>query len=94
MADNDNLNQDQNQEQDPFAHPVKRTNWWLYIFGTMVMVGIIIWFFVDWSYKDRDKHDLPVTEEAYTPVPDTQATQTLPAVSVEGVEGGQPDSIQ
>lgn len=55
MAQNDNLNQDQNQGQDPFAHPIKNNNWWLYIFGGIVFVGLIIWFLIDWHYKDRPR---------------------------------------
>ena len=86
MADN-NKNQDQNQ--DPFAHPIKRNNWWLYIFGGMVIAGIIIWFFIDWSYKDRNREPEPVMEVTQTPAQDQQIEETLPAVTVEGEEGGQ-----
>lgn len=87
MADNDNMNQDQNQ--DPFAHPIKRNNWWLYIFGGMVIAGIIIWFFIDWSYKDRNREPAPVEVIQETPVQDQNETETLPPVTVEGT-----DSVQ
>ena len=80
----DNMNQDQNQ--DPFAHPIKKNNWWLYIFGTLVLIGIIIWFFVDWSYKDRNREpeQAPVEQIQETPVQDQAQQETLPAVTVEG----------
>ena len=85
MADNDNMNQDQNQ--DPFAHPIKRNNWWLYIFGGMVIAGIIIWFFIDWSYKDREREPAPVEEIQEVPLQDQTPEETLPTVTVEGEEG-------
>ena len=81
----DNTNQDQNQ--DPFAHPIKRNNWWLYIFGGMVIAGIIIWFFIDWSYKDRNREPAPVEELQEAPVTQEPQQETLPAVTVEGEEG-------
>ncbi|MCH5229331.1 MAG: hypothetical protein J1F12_04970 [Muribaculaceae bacterium] len=87
MADNDNMNQDPNQ--DPFAHPIKRNNWWLYIFGGMVIAGIIIWFFIDWSYKDRNREPAPVEEVTEIPAQDQNQEETLPTVTVEGEEGGQ-----
>lgn len=87
MADNDNMNQDQNQ--DPFAHPIKRNNWWLYIFGGMVIAGIIIWFFIDWSYKDRNREPEPVEQLQEVPVQNVNEQETLPTVTVEGEEGGQ-----
>lgn len=84
----DNMNQDPNQ--DPFAHPIKRNNWWLYIFGGMVIAGIIIWFFIDWSYKDRNKEPIPVEEQIQeVPAQDQSQQETLPTVTVEGEEGGQ-----
>ena len=83
----DNMNQDPNQ--DPFAHPIKKNNWWLYIFGGMVIAGIIIWFFIDWSYKDRNREPAPVEEIQQVPAQDQSQTETLPAVTVEGEEGGQ-----
>lgn len=87
MADN-NPNQDPNQ--DPFSHPIRRNNWWLYIFGGIVMAGIIIWFFIDWSYKDRNR-----TPEETIEMPETQVVEpaaqpevdTLPTVTVEGEAG-------
>lgn len=85
MADNDNLNK--NQEQDPFAHPIRRNNWWLYIFGGIIIAGVIIWFFIDWSYKNRhgEEKALEETEQVQniqqTPVMD----ETLPAVTVDTV---------
>ena len=45
----------ENQDQNPFGHPIKNNNWWLYIIGGLVIAGIIIWFFIDWSYKNRDR---------------------------------------
>ena len=86
MADN-NLNQDPNQ--GPFAHPIRRNNWWLYIIGGLVFVGIIIWFFVDWSYKNRDREPAPVEQTMETPVTDEVQEEQLPAITVDGVEGGQ-----
>lgn len=73
MADNNN----------PFDHPVKKNNWWLYILGGLCFAGLIIWFFIDWSYKDRDKTPEP-TEQVGAGV---QPTETLPDVTVEGEEG-------
>ena len=84
MADNDNMNQDQNQ--DPFAHPIKRNNWWLYIFGGLVLAGIIIWFFIDWAYKDRNREPEPVEQLQEVPVQDQAQQETLPTVTVEGEE--------
>ena len=81
----DNLNQDPNQ--DPFAHPIKRNNWWLYIFGGLVIAGIIIWFFIDWAYKDRNREPAPVEQIQEVPVQDQTPEETLPAVTVEGEEG-------
>lgn len=86
MADN-NINQDPNQ--DPFAHPIKKNNWWLYILGGLVLAGIIIWFFIDWSYKDRNREPAPVEQIQEAPVQDQVQQETLPAVTVEGEEGGQ-----
>ena len=83
----DNMNQDPNQ--DPFAHPIKKNNWWLYIIGGLVIAGIIIWFFIDWSYKDRNREPAPVEEIQEAPVQDQVQQETLPAVTVEGEEGGQ-----
>ena len=91
MADNDNLNQDQNQEQDPFEHPVRRNNWWLYIFGGLVFVGIIIWFFVDWSYKNRDREPIPVETQMVTP--QVQDDGTLPQVTVDAAAPSEDDSV-
>ena len=86
MADN-NMNQD--PFQDPFEHPIKRNNWWLYIFGGMVIAGIIIWFFIDWSYKDRDREPGPVEQVEEVPAQNQEQQETLPTVTVEGEEGGQ-----
>lgn len=80
----DNINQDQNQ--DPFAHPIRRNNWWLYIFGGMVIAGIIIWFFIDWSYKDRNREPAPVEVLQEAPVQDQVQEENLPTVTVEGEE--------
>ena len=83
MADN-NPNQDPNQ--DPFSHPIRRNNWWLYIFGGIVMAGIIIWFFIDWSYKDRpresEEEQLKVEQALENPAT-PEIEETLPAVTVE-----------
>ena len=86
MADN-NLNQDQNQ--DPFSHPIKRNNWWLYIFGSLVFAGLIIWFFINWAYKDRNREPEPVEQLQEVPVQDQEQQETLPTVTVEGEEGQQ-----
>lgn len=81
----DNMNQDPNQ--DPFAHPIKKNNWWLYIIGGLVIAGIIIWFFIDWSYKDRNPEPEPTVQMQELPqTPDSQQ-ETLPTVTVEGEEG-------
>ncbi|MCH5233350.1 MAG: hypothetical protein J1E78_06880 [Muribaculaceae bacterium] len=87
MADNDKLNPNQNQDNDPFAHPIKRNNWWLYIFGGIVIAGIIIWFFVNWSYKNRDRAPEIVDQQEQI-APAQQEVENLPDVTVEGVEGG------
>ena len=79
MADN-NMNQDQNK--DPFAHPIKRNNWWLYIFGALVLAGIIIWFFIDWSDKDRNREPEPVEQIQEVPVQDQEQVVNLPADTV------------
>lgn len=84
MAENNNINQDPNQ--DPFAHPIKRNNWWLYIFGGLVIAGIIIWFFIDWAYKDRTREPEPVEQIQQVPVQDQQQVVTLPTDTVIGVE--------
>ena len=84
MADNNKQNNTENQ--DPFSHPIKNNNWWLYILGGLVIVGIIIWFFVDWSYKDREREPAPVEEVMETPVQDQVQVESLPAVTVEGVD--------
>ena len=81
MADN-NFNQDQDQNQDPFAHPIRRNNWWLYIFGGIVIAGIIIWFFIDWSYKDRTREPDPVEQIQQVPAQDQEQVVTLPADTV------------
>lgn len=83
MAEND-INKDQNQ--DPFAHPIRRNNWWLYIFGGIVIAGIIIWFFIDWSYKDRNREPAPVEQVQQVPAQDQVQQETLPTVTVEGQE--------
>ena len=84
MADNNNLNQDQNQDQDPFAHPIRNNNWWLYIIGGLVLAGIIIWFFIDWSYKDRNKEPEPQVLEQVLPADQAPVIdETLPTVTVE-----------
>ena len=82
----DNMNQDPNQ--DPFAHPIKKNNWWLYIIGGLVIAGIIIWFFIDWSYKDRNREPAPVEEIQEAPLQDQTTQETLPDVTVDGEEGG------
>lgn len=82
MADN---NFNQNQEQDPFARPIRRNNWWLYIIGGLVIAGIIIWFFIDWSYKNRHGEERAEEQiEMVTPAPKTVVDETLPTVTVEG----------
>lgn len=86
MADNDNLNQDQNQ--DPFAHPIRRNNWWLYIFGGIVLAGIIAWFFINWAYKNRHGEERAAEEtEQVVQIPTQEQAQqeTLPAVTVDTV---------
>lgn len=80
MANDNNFNQDQNQEQDPFSHPIRNNNWWLYIIGGLILAGIIIWFFIDWSYKDRDKEPIPVEQTVQTKAPIVD--ETLPTVTV------------
>ena len=79
MADNDNNNLDQNQEQDPFAHPIKNNNWWLYIFGGLVIAGIIIWFFIDWSYKNRNREPEQIE---VVPAQGVSLDETLPNVNI------------
>lgn len=88
MADN-NL-QNQNQDQDPFSHPIRRNNWWLYIFGGLVIVGIIIWFFIDWSYKDRNREPAPVEQIQEVPVTQEVQDETLPNITIEGTEAPAP----
>ena len=99
MAENDNMNQDQ-QGGDPFGHPIRRNNWWLYILGGLCFGGLIAWFFIDWSYKDR--HDTPeeelptekqiekATKDADVVLPQDsvvlQNGETLPQVTVEAEE--------
>ena len=86
MADN-NMNQDPNQ--DPFAHPIRRNNWWLYIFGGIVIAGIIIWFFINWSYKNRHGEEKAIEETEQQVQLNQQAPaqdETLPTVTVEGEE--------
>lgn len=91
----DNINQDQDQNQDPFNHPIRNNNWWLYIIGGLVMAGIIIWFFVDWAYKDRDKEPIPVENADEMPIPQApEPTINLPAVTVDENEGNQPADQQ
>lgn len=83
MADNDNLN------NDPFGHPVKNTNWWVYIIGGIIGAGLIIWFFINWSYKDREKAP-EVVEQTVVPASTDQQeepSETLPTVNVVGEEG-------
>lgn len=80
----DNLNQDQNQ--DPFAHPIRKNNWWLYIIGGLVIAGIIIWFFIDWTYKDRNREPAPVEQLQEVPAQDQVQQETLPTVTVDGEE--------
>ena len=93
MADSDNR-----QDNNPFDHPVRKNNWWLYILGGLVFAGLIAWFFIDWSYKDRNntpEDELPTekqiekaTRESEVATPtdsiEIQETETLPAVDVEG----------
>ena len=84
MADN-NFNQNQDPEQDPFARPIRRNNWWLYIFGGIVIAGIIIWFFINWSYKNRHGEERAAEQtELVTPAPETVVDETLPAITVSG----------
>ena len=89
MAEN---NQNQDQNQDPFAHPIRRNNWWLYIFGGLVLAGIIIWFFIDWSYKDREREPAPVEETMEVPVTEQVQEEQLPAVTVEGEDSLQQEA--
>lgn len=84
MADN-NFNQDQNQ--DPFAHPIRRNNWWLYIFGGIVIAGIIIWFFIDWAYKDRNREAEATEQVQQLPAQNQVQEETLPTVTVDGEAG-------
>ena len=93
MADNNTPNNDQNQDQNPFDHPIRNNNWWLYIIGGLVLAGIIIWFFINWSYKDRNKEPIPV-EETVVPTQAPEIDETLPAVTVDGVESAPADSIK
>lgn len=100
MADNQNSNSGNNPQDNPFGHPIKRNNWWMYILGGLCFAGLIIWFFINWSYKDRHtsaEDELPtekqierVTDEAPVALPpDTIVpgeTETLPTVTVEGVD--------
>ena len=80
----DNLNQDQNQ--DPFAHPIRKNNWWLYIFGGIVIAGIIIWFFINWSYKNRHGEEKAAEEtEMLQQTPAPIVDETLPNVTVDTV---------
>ena len=82
----DNLNQDPNQ--DPFAHPIRRNNWWLYIFGGIVIAGIIIWFFINWSYKNRhgeEKAAQEMEQVEQTPAAVPEIEETLPTVDVDTV---------
>lgn len=79
MADNIN--------QDPFNEPIRKNNWWLYIIGGLVIAGIIIWFFIDWSYKDRNREPEPVEQLKEVPAQDQVQEETLPTVTVEGEEG-------
>ena len=94
MAQNDNQNQ--GQDNNPFGHPIKKNNWWLYILGGLCFAGLIIWFFIDWSYKDRNTEDVNIPTEKQIEKatgepevalpPDTivpQETETLPNVTVE-----------
>lgn len=75
-----------NKNQDPFANPVKSNNWWLYIIGGLVIAGIIIWFFIDWTYKDRNRETETVNQEQLVPQQQPELQETLPAVTVEGEE--------
>ena len=84
MADNNNMNQDPNK--DPFEHPIKKNNWWLYIFGGLVIAGIIIWFFIDWAYKDRNREPAPVEELQEMPVNEEPQEVTLPTDTVVAPE--------
>ena len=77
---------DNNMNQDQFDHPIKRNNWWLYIIGALVLAGIIIWFFIDWTDKDRNREPAPVEELQQVPLQDQSQEETLPAVTVEGQE--------
>lgn len=83
MADN-NINQDQNPEQDPFARPIRRNNWWLYIFGGIVIAGIIIWFFVNWAYKNRHGEERELRETEMVVPAQTEVDETLPTITVSG----------
>lgn len=80
MADNN-----QNGNQDPFGHPIKRNNWWLYIFGGLCFAGLIAWFFIDWSYKDRKRAPEPEPMPTEEVVPAT----VEPEVTVSQVEDSQ-----
>ena len=96
MADNQNSNSGNNQ--DPFSHPIKKNNWWMYILGGLCFAGLIIWFFINWSYKDRKtspEDELPtekqiekVTDEmpAQLPADTVIPNENLPQITVEGEE--------
>lgn len=90
MAENDN----------PFGHPVRKNNWWLYILGGLCFGGLIAWFFIDWSYKNRHtspEEELPTEKQIERATKDTdvviptdtivpQDTETLPQVTIEGTD--------
>lgn len=94
MADNlNNGGPDNNQDQNPFDHPIKKNNWWMYILGGLCFAGLIIWFFINWSYKDRNKYvepeasievnkDLPVDVVVPTAAP-TDSTITVDSIPAE-----------
>ena len=82
MADNDN----KNQGQDNFDHPIKNNNWWMYILGGLCFVGLIIWFFLEWHHKgvEGDVNDKDVPVELVTPAqPQLNETDTLPQVTID-----------
>lgn len=82
MADNDN----KNQGQDNFDHPIKNNNWWMYILGGLCFVGLIIWFFLEWHHKGAEgvtnDKDMPPVEQV-TPSQQVVENDTLPNITID-----------